>query len=272
MSLKATKLISSQLLAIRARTEIRNSERTAIGRKKLEYATHLVDLVGHKGREGMTFEIEFPDEFLRFLEQCSGRLSREEVPNDEVTIPFELELLIGRKGAHDIAGDQERKLKMQIVVLCVRRRMVNHYETLGVSPDCTVRSPLLSVTYSSLIASKKKTTELKKAFHALSLQTHPDRPGGSTASFQLVQEAYDVLSDSNGRAIHDESLQEPTPGFGFDMFGRGGGGRQQQQRAPPKRKSRSSNVEISITLEELFKGKEKNLSIQRDRCCVICTG
>lgn len=117
-----------------------------------------------------------------------------------------------------------------------------------------------------------QNSDLKKAFHSLSLKTHPDRPGGSTASFQLVQEAYDVLSDPNDRATYDESLQEPQPGFGFDMFDRGGGGRQQQPRREPKRKSRSSNVEISITLEELFKGAEKKLSIQRDRCCATCTG
>lgn len=88
-----------------------------------------------------------------------------------------------------------------------------------------------------------------------------------------MQEAYDVLSDSNSRQIYDESLQDPAPGFGFDMFGRGGGARSQQpRRAPPKRKSRSSNVEITITLDELYKGKEKHLSIQRDRSCVTCTG
>lgn len=43
---------------------------------------------------------------------------------------------------------------------------------------------------------------LKKNFHKCALIYHPDK-GGSDAEFQLLNEAYQVLSDNNKRAAYD---------------------------------------------------------------------
>jgi len=62
-----------------------------------------------------------------------------------------------------------------------------HYDVLGVQRDA-------------------KPAEIKSAFHAKSKIMHPDRPGGSEAAFQELQEAYKVLSDAPARRDYDRTL------------------------------------------------------------------
>lgn len=65
-----------------------------------------------------------------------------------------------------------------------------HYDTLGVSQTATAE-------------------EIKRAFRAASLKSHPDRnPGDPTAKarFQELTGAYNVLSDSQKRAMYDAEL------------------------------------------------------------------
>lgn len=47
---------------------------------------------------------------------------------------------------------------------------------------------------------------IKKAFKKAVLKAHPDK-GGSSAMFQLVNEAYTVLSDVAQRAQYDRDLK-----------------------------------------------------------------
>lgn len=63
----------------------------------------------------------------------------------------------------------------------------NHYQVLGVPPDCT-------------------KAELKKHFYTLSKESHPDlNPNDSKASdrFSQISESYSVLSDPEKRRIYD---------------------------------------------------------------------
>lgn len=69
------------------------------------------------------------------------------------------------------------------------------YEVLGVKKDAT-------------------TDEIKKAYRKLAHQYHPDKVGGDEAKFKEVNEAYQVLSDSQKRAQYDQ--------FGAAGFGNGG--------------------------------------------------
>ncbi|OAD07979.1 hypothetical protein MUCCIDRAFT_126048, partial [Mucor lusitanicus CBS 277.49] len=48
--------------------------------------------------------------------------------------------------------------------------------------------------------------QIKKAYRKQALQFHPDKNSapGADEAFKLVAKAFDVLSDSNKRAIHDE--------------------------------------------------------------------
>lgn len=68
--------------------------------------------------------------------------------------------------------------------------MKNYYEILGVSPDAN-------------------ESDIKKAFRTLSLKFHPDRnhESDATTQFQKINEAYEVLSDSEKRQQHDHELK-----------------------------------------------------------------
>jgi curved DNA-binding protein CbpA len=68
-----------------------------------------------------------------------------------------------------------------------RDRAQNHYQVLGVPPDCT-------------------KAELKKHFYTLSKENHPDlNPHDSKASerFSQISESYSILSDSEKRRKYD---------------------------------------------------------------------
>lgn len=66
----------------------------------------------------------------------------------------------------------------------------NHYATLG-------------------LASSASLSEIKKAFRQLAAQYHPDRNHSPEAPlrFRAVQEAYDVLSNSETRHDYDKNRQ-----------------------------------------------------------------
>lgn len=51
---------------------------------------------------------------------------------------------------------------------------------------------------------------VKRGYHKLSLQVHPDRVGSeekeeSTKKFQILGRVYSILSDKDKRAVYDES-------------------------------------------------------------------
>lgn len=49
--------------------------------------------------------------------------------------------------------------------------------------------------------------EIKKAYRQASLKAHPDK-GGSDELFQMVNEAYTILSDPTQRAEYDKDLKK----------------------------------------------------------------
>jgi DnaJ-class molecular chaperone len=73
--------------------------------------------------------------------------------------------------------------------------MTNYYDILGVSKDAD-------------------ESQLKKAYRSLSLKYHPDRntDEGSKSKFQEINEAYEILSDSNKRQEYD---MQQTFGMGM---------------------------------------------------------
>lgn len=57
--------------------------------------------------------------------------------------------------------------------------------------------------------------EIKKAFRKLAHQYHPDKQGGNEEKFKEVNEAYQVLSDTNKRSRYDQfGTAEGPAGFG----------------------------------------------------------
>jgi len=152
----------------------------------------------------------------------------------------------------------------------------DYYKTLGVSKS----------------ASKE---ELKKAFHKLAHQHHPDR-GGKEDKFKEINEAYQVLSDDTKRAQYDRFGPTPPPGGGFagqawdfsNMGGMGGfsqgqggvefdlgdifsdffGGGRGRRRA--SRRGEDITVDIEIPLTDALLGAGKVVRINKHIACATC--
>ena len=109
--------------------------------------------------------------------------------------------------------------------------------------------------------------EIKKSYKRLSMKHHPDR-GGNNDDFIKVQQAYEVLSNSDKRNAYDhpqqanpfggqQQGQNPFAGTPFEHHFQHGFGQQQQRQTP---RNRDINVQADIELAEVLTGK--NLIIQ----------
>eukprot|EP00944_MAST-04C_sp_MAST-4C-sp1_P005801 g5801.t1 len=130
-------------------------------------------------------------------------------------------------------------------------------------------------------------SDITKAYRKLARENHPDR-GGSTETFQKLNEAYSTLKDPKKRRQYD--LLSSTRQSGVDpedlgtMFARNFFGsmmssidprrdrrrqstRSRRKRAIPTGDDKVSSVEykIPVTLQELYLGMEKSFRIKRKR-------
>jgi len=142
--------------------------------------------------------------------------------------------------------------------------------------------------------------EIKKAYRQLARKYHPDvNPGDKSAEerFKLINEAYEVLSDTEKRKKYDRygenwqyaeqfaQAQQQAPYGGFDqsggtyffegsefdsMFDHLFGGTRHRQARP----RRGADIEepIEVTLEEAYHGTTRDISLQSDRQCSGCRG
>jgi len=151
----------------------------------------------------------------------------------------------------------------------------DYYEVLGVSKTANEQ-------------------ELKKAYREKALQYHPDRnPDNAEAEekFKEAAEAYEVLNNPNKRAQYDRfghagvsgasndfqnmNMEDLFSHFGsiFEEFGFGNhfrsnfGGRRSGRVV-----QRGSNIRIKVklSLEEIAKGVEKNIKVQKQVPCDAC--
>lgn len=93
----------------------------------------------------------------------------------------------------------------------------------------------MGVDYYKVLGVDKNTTDddLKKAYRKLAMKWHPDKnpqnKKDAEAKFKQISEAYDVLSDSQKRAVYDQYGEEglkggvPPPGAGSTYFSTGEG-------------------------------------------------
>lgn len=136
--------------------------------------------------------------------------------------------------------------------------------------------------------------EIKKAYRKMALKYHPDKnPGDKEAEdkFKEAAEAYDVLSDPQKKQRYDQfghaGMGAAGAGFGSggmnmedifsqfsDIFGGafggafgGGGGR-------GRRVQKGSNlrIKVKLTLEEIGKGVEKKIKVNKQVNCRTCNG
>lgn len=142
----------------------------------------------------------------------------------------------------------------------------DYYEVLGVSRGAS-------------------ESEIKAAFRKLAFQYHPDRNQGDGAEerFKEINEAYEVLSDSEKRSNYDRFGQSGNgfsgqgfDGFGFEGMGSifdaffGGGTATASRQAPVR--GNDIQYSLAITLEDAFSGIEKELKISRVEHCATCQG
>jgi curved DNA-binding protein len=120
---------------------------------------------------------------------------------------------------------------------------MDHYQTLGVAKNAT-------------------SDEIKRAYRKLASQHHPDK-GGSTETFQRLEEAYRVLSDPVSRQHYDAPQHEPQFNFnggfpGFQGFGSFDDIINQFQR---QQRQRVYTVGVSVSLEQVATGSQESISI-----------
>lgn len=152
----------------------------------------------------------------------------------------------------------------------------DYYETLGVNKGAS-------------------DDEIKKAYRQMAKKYHPDmNPGNAEAEkkFKEVNEAYEVLSDSDKRSKYDQfghAAFDPSSGFGgggagfggfdFDMgdifssfFGGGFGSSRSGSRANAPQAGDDIGVRVIISFEEAAFGCKRDVSYARVQKCDDCSG
>ena len=140
----------------------------------------------------------------------------------------------------------------------------DYYDILGIGRDAT-------------------DDAIKKAFRNLAFKYHPDHNHNDDADekFKEVNEAYEVLSDSDKRSAYDRfghSGVEGPFGRGFEGFDFGGfgdifdaffGRATNATRQAPQRGA-DLQYRITISLEETAFGCEKEINVSRTENCPMC--
>ncbi len=153
----------------------------------------------------------------------------------------------------------------------------DYYEVLGVKKDASA-------------------DEIKKSFRRAAIEHHPDR-GGNEEKFKELNEAYEVLKDTEKRKRYDQFGHAGVGGNGGNPFAGGGFGGQGQNvnfdfgdlglgdifssffggGAPgggQRRQTRGRDVEASveISFEQAVFGTEADLTLTLDDTCEHCKG
>jgi len=154
--------------------------------------------------------------------------------------------------------------------------------------------------YHTLGVDKKATKdEIKKAFHKLAHQYHPDKKGGNEAKFKEVNEAYQTLSDDTKRRAYDTYGEAGVGGGGQqgygggpgdfggfggfggqgfdgvdlgDIFGDIFGGGYASATGDRVERGRDISIDIEISFEESIFGTERKVSLGKSSRCDTCSG
>ncbi len=151
------------------------------------------------------------------------------------------------------------------------------------------------------VSKNAAAAEIKKAYRKKAIQFHPDKnPGNKAAeeSFKEAAEAYEVLSDPQKRQRYDQfghagmggasgggaggfggfsNMEDIFSSFGDifgghfgggSPFGGGGGGRTRQR----QNKGSNLRVKVKLSLEDIAKGVEKTIKVNKYVACKHCNG
>lgn len=155
----------------------------------------------------------------------------------------------------------------------------DYYGILGISDD---EKKLHGEEFNSIC---------KKKYRTLALKYHPDRWANASDEekksaedkFKEIAEAYEVLSDQNKRNQYDNGFMDFNGGIDpMEMFrrmaqnfgGMGGFGSFFDDDFGHERVSKGSNTEASVTLtlEEAYRGVDKEVTVRRRKLCSHCNG
>src|SRR5690606_10878822 len=143
-----------------------------------------------------------------------------------------------------------------------------------------------------------EASEIKSAYRKLAIKYHPDRnPGNQEAEdkFKEAAEAYEVLSNPEKRQRYDQfghAGNSASGGFGGggmnmedifsqfgDVFGGGnpfesffGGGGGSSRGGRRVRRGSKLRIKVKLTLEEIAKGVEKKVKVNKQVQCGTCDG
>lgn len=131
-------------------------------------------------------------------------------------------------------------------------------------------------------------SDIKRAYRGLARKYHPDvaeDKAAAEAHFKEINEAYEILSDPQKRSHYDRFGTAPNGagagagGFGnfggdgftdiFDMFF---GGRPGAQRPAGPQRGADLRYDLQITLEEAYRGAEREISFSHLGQCETCSG
>lgn len=124
---------------------------------------------------------------------------------------------------------------------------MDYYEVLGVDRNAS-------------------TDEIKRAYRKLAMKYHPDKPSGDTEKFKQINQAHEVLTDSDRRERYDQFGSDEPQGGGMpdmsqmfeQMFSMVNNGRADHQHV------------IQLTLDEVYTGITKNIKITVAKPCFNC--
>lgn len=160
---------------------------------------------------------------------------------------------------------------LTLLLLCLTfAAAIDPYSVLGVPKDADEKS-------------------IKTAYRQLSKQYHPDKNLSPEAHDKFIEigEAYDILNDPQKRRNYDQfGDANGSGGFGgaggagfdfgdmFNQFFQGhqggfGGGHQHQRRV---QKGPDTQVNVDITLKDLFLGKDLEFDVEMNNICGKCKG
>jgi molecular chaperone DnaJ len=139
------------------------------------------------------------------------------------------------------------------------------------------------------IAKSADAAALKNAYRKRAKEVHPDCEGGCEDKFKELNEAYAVLGEPERRAQYDrfgkaafQNGAGPGGPGGFtdfsdlfnEIFGGAGGDMFSRGRSPRNGPERGSDLryDIEITLEQAFRGMEREILAPRAQACEPCGG
>lgn len=112
-------------------------------------------------------------------------------------------------------------------------------------------------------------SKIKSAYRKLALKYHPDKNPSSESKlqFQQISEAYNILSDDKQKgqydikSVHGSGYQGSNYFFNFNAGVHSG-----------YEENLNLNMEVSVTLEDIYTNNSKEIKYQRNKNCSNCDG